>query len=91
MKFPEDTFNNLKKQKCMTTRLFPIREPHGGKWLKPEVACRFFKNGKGIRFKSLMNKLYAGKLGMYQKNYHTGFYVWVSDEALNNYQQLHAA
>lgn len=69
----------------MKGNLVPIMEPQGGVWLSPESACKYFNNGKGIRLRTLMNYLYKGKLGNRQKNDHTGWYVWISDEALYNY------
>lgn len=86
----ENIFNH-EKQFFMKAKLFPIKEPMGGAWLSPERACRYWNNGKGIAERTLRNYLYAGKLGLRQKNDHTGWYVWVSDEALYNYIQLQAA
>ena len=62
-----------------------------GIWMHPSQACRYFKNGRGINEKTLMNKIYAGKLGRYAKYTPQGWIVLVVFEVIEQYQPLKAA
>lgn len=75
-----------------TALVIPFNKQLGGAWLRPSVARKYFNNGRGITEATLMNKIYSGQLLGKVKHDHTGWYVWVSEEAINTgFQPLKAA
>lgn len=72
-------------------KLVPIKNLKDGVWLKPESARHYFRNGRGIALGTLKNKIGNKELLGKVKWDHTGCYVWISNEAINNKMQLEAA
>lgn len=73
------------------SKLIPIKELVNGMWLTPEAARHYFRNGRGITLGTMMNKIRGKKLLGRVKHDHTGWYVWVSNEAIENKKTLQAA
>lgn len=66
-----------------TGKLIPIKRPtRGGIWLRPHIACKYFGSGEGIEKVTLMNKIYAGELRGFVKFDHTGWFVWIANDAI---------
>jgi len=63
-------------------KLFPITTHAEGIWMEPGKACKYWRNGKGISAKRLMNIIYSGALHGKVKRDHTGWYVLVPFHAI---------
>jgi hypothetical protein len=76
---------NLKGQ------LIPIKTPENGRWVSPDVAATYFKKGKGITKKRMMNRIYAGMHNGFVKRDHLGnWWVFIPD-TYSSYHPLKAA
>ena len=78
-----NTVNNIKmnEMKQESAKIIPL---YDGVWMEPAKACRYFKHGKGITYKTLMNKIYSGKMRNWVKYTPQGWLVFVSFEAIRN-------
>lgn len=72
-------------------KLTPLKDLTEGIWMAPETARHYFRNGKGIALGTLKNKIGRGELMGRVKWDHTGWYVWVSNDAIKNKQEMQRA
>jgi hypothetical protein len=58
-----------------------------GVWLPPREACKYFRHGQGIAYKSLMTRIYSGKLKKFAKWTPGGWYVFITNDMLNTHNK----
>ena len=63
--------------------IIPYEPPQdAGVWLPPQQACKYFRYGRGIQEKTLMNKIYAGELKKHVKWTPAGWLIFINNEML---------
>jgi len=67
--------------KTETGKIIPMMPRGNGRWISPEEFARKAKNGKGIKLKTVMDKIYSGKLKAQRDDF--GWWIW---EPERNYQ-----
>lgn len=66
-------------------KLIPIAPQGNGRWIGPEDYSRKARNGKGVKVKTVMDSIYAGKFNGVVKRDHFGWWIWEPERTINMY------
>lgn len=65
--------------------IIPIETRQNGRWISPAEFAAKKWNGRGVKVKSVMDSIYAGKFNGLVKRDHFGWWIWEPSRELQTH------